>query len=83
MTPETNIADRSTAVPQGFRPTFRDLGGEEKDYPGDVIEAALANVIRNRVKATCARSDLFERRRVLMNDWARYLAHGRAKDSKD
>ena len=58
-------------MPQGFRPTFRDLGGEETDYPGDVIEAALANVVRNRVKPAYARSDLYERRRALMNDWAR------------
>ena len=76
MTPETNIADRSTAVQQGFRPTFRDWAGEETDFPGDVIEAALANVVRDRVKAAYARSDLFERRRVLMDDWARYVIHG-------
>ena len=39
-----------------------------------MIEAALAHVVRNRVEAAYARSDLFERRRVLMDDWARYLA---------
>ena len=41
-----------------------------------MIEAALAHVVRNRVEAAYARSDLFERRRVLMDDWARYLAQG-------
>ena len=35
---------------------------------------ALAHVARNRVVAAYARSDLFERRRVLMDDWVRYLA---------
>ena len=39
-----------------------------------MIEAALAHVVRNRVEAAYARSDLFERRRTLMDDWARYLA---------
>ena len=41
-----------------------------------MIEAALAHVVRNPVEAAYARSDLFERRRVLMNDWARYLSQG-------
>ena len=41
-----------------------------------MIEAALAHVVRNRVEAAYARSDLFDRRRVLMDDWARYLAQG-------
>ena len=41
-----------------------------------MIEAALAHVVRNRVEAAYARSDLFERRRVLMGDWGRYLALG-------
>ena len=41
-----------------------------------MIEAALAHVVRNRVEAAYARSDLFERRRVLMDDWACYLAQG-------
>ena len=48
----------------------------QSDHPREVIEAALAHVVRNRVEAAYARSDLFERRRRLMNDWARYLAQG-------
>ena len=46
------------------------------DHPREVIEAALAHVVRNRVEAAYARSDLFERRRILMDDWGRYLAQG-------
>ena len=64
------------AVPHGFRSSFRDWAAEQTDHPREVIEAALAHVVRNRVEAAYARSDLFERRRVLMNDWARYLAQG-------
>ena len=63
-------------VPHGFRSSFRDWAAEETDHPREVIEAALAHVVRNRVEAAYARSDLFERRRVLMDDWARYLARG-------
>ena len=64
------------AVPHGFRSSFRDWAGEETDHPREVIEAALAHVVRNKVEAAYARSDLFERRRVLMDDWARYLVQG-------
>ena len=38
------------------------------------MEAALAHVVPNKVEAAYARSDLFERRRLLMDDWAEYLA---------
>ena len=37
---------------------------EETDHPRDAIEAALAHVVQNQVKAAYARSDLFERRRA-------------------
>ena len=61
------------AVPHGFRSSFRDWAAEETDHPREVIEAALAHVVQNKVEAAYARSDLFERRRRLMNDWSAYL----------
>ena len=61
------------AVPHGFRSSFRDWAAEETDHPREVIEAALAHVVQNKVEAAYARSDLFERRRRLMDDWAAYL----------
>ena len=70
------------AVPRGFRSSFRDWAAEETDHPREVIEAALAHVVRNRVEAAYARSDLFERRRILMDDWARYLAQGTEEESE-
>ena len=70
------------AVPHGFRSTFRDRAAEKTDHPREVIEAALAHVVRNRVEAAYARSDLFELRRVLMDDWARYIAQGMEKESE-
>ena len=72
----------SRAVPHGFRSTFRDWAAEETNHPREVIEAALAHVVQNRVEAAYARSDLFERRRVLMDEWARYLARGTGEDSE-
>ena len=63
-----------TAVPHGFRSSFRDWAAEETDHPREVAEAALAHKVRNQIEAAYRRTDLFERRRRLMDDWARYLA---------
>ena len=67
------------AVPHGFRSSFRDWASERTDHPREVIEAALAHVVRNKVEAAYARSDLFDRRRRLMDDWAAYLDRQRTK----
>ena len=61
------------AVPHGFRSSFRDWASERTNHPREVVEAALAHVVGNKVEAAYARSDLFERRRRLMDDWAAYL----------
>ena len=61
------------AVPHGFRSSFRDWASERTDHPRKVIEAALAHVVRNQTEAAYARSDLFDRRRQLMDDWMQYL----------
>ena len=62
------------AVPHGFQSSFRDWAAEETDHPREVVEAALAHVVKNKVEAAYRRTDLFERRRQLMDDWASYLA---------
>ena len=64
---------RIAAVPHGFRSSFRDWTAEETDHPREVAEAALAHKVRNPIEAAYRRSDLFERRRRLMDDWADYL----------
>lgn len=64
------------AVPHGFRSSFRDWAAECTATPHAVMEAALAHTIPNRTEAAYARSDLFDRRRALMDAWADYL--GRA-----
>ena len=64
------------AVPHGFRSSFRDWAAERTNTPREVVEAALAHTVRNPTEAAYARSDLFERRRRLMDDWAAYLTGG-------
>ncbi len=60
-------------VPHGFRSSFRDWAAEQTDAPHAVMEAALAHVVGNSTEAAYFRSDLFERRRTLMIQWADYL----------
>ena len=62
------------AVAHGFRSSFRDWAAECTDAPREVCELALAHVNSDRVEAAYRRSDLFDRRRVLMDDWAAYVA---------
>ena len=60
-------------VTHGFRSSFRDWAAEQTSAPHSVMEAALAHTIRNKVEAAYARSDLFDKRRALMEAWAEYL----------
>jgi len=62
------------AVPHGFRSSFRDWAAECTDAPREVCELALAHVNTNRIEAAYRRTDLFERRRALMDEWAAFLA---------
>ena len=50
------------------------------DHPRKVINLPPAHTVHNRVEVALARSDLFERRRTLMDDWARYLTQGTGED---
>ena len=62
-------------VTHGFRSSFRDWAAEQTNAPHAVMEAALAHSIKNKVEAAYARSDLFEKRRALMEAWSEYLAN--------
>ena len=61
-------------MPHGFRSSFRDWAAECTETPRAVCELALPHVNNDRVEAAYRRSDLFERRRTLMQEWADYLA---------
>ena len=69
------------AVPHGFRSTFRDWASERTNYPRDVAEMALAHTIGDKVEAAYRRGDLFEKRRVMMAEWAQFLARVETKGS--
>lgn len=63
------------AVPHGFRSSFRNWCTECSDAPREVCELALAHVNSDRVEAAYMRTDLFERRRRLMEQWSEYLTN--------
>ena len=57
--------------------SIRDSGAGRRSVRtrrGEVWELALADVNANRIEAAYRRTDLFERRRALMEQWASFLA---------
>ena len=65
---------REDATVHGFRSSFRNWAGEQTNAEHAVMEAALAHTIPNKAEAAYARSDLFEKRRKFMVDWAEFVA---------
>ena len=65
---------KSGYVPHGFRSSFKDWTTERTSFPHELSEAALAHVTKDKTVAAYARSDLFERRRKLMDTWADFCA---------
>jgi integrase len=60
----------------GFRSTFSDWARDRTHYPRDVIEQALAHVIKDKSEAAYRRGDALEKRRLLMAEWASF-AYGK------
>jgi integrase len=65
------IRGKGTTV-HGFRSTFRDWAGDRTAYPREVIEHALAHRIKDKAEASYRRTAALEKRRRLMEEWARY-----------
>jgi len=61
------------AVPHGFRSTFRDWAAEKTSYPDEIRKAASGHTVGDTVQKAYQRTDLLEKRRELMNDWAVFL----------
>jgi len=61
-------------VPHGFRSTFKDWAAEITSFPNEVSEAALWHTVTDETEAAYRRGDLMQKRRSLMDEWARYCA---------
>jgi integrase len=64
--------EREDITAHGFRSTFRDWAAERTGLAREVVEAALAHKIASKVEAAYMRSDLFDKRRTLMEQWGAF-----------
>ena len=62
------------ATVHGWRSTFKDWTAERTSTPREISEAALAHQNKDRVEAAYLRTDHFEKRRALMDQWASFLS---------
>jgi integrase len=65
---------RGDLTAHGFRSTFSDWCSERTNFPAEVREMALAHTVSDKVEAAYRRGDLFQKRRQVMDAWARYCA---------
>jgi integrase len=63
---------RDAAKAHGFRSTFRDWAAERTSFPRELAELSLAHSVGNEVEQAYRRTDMFEKRRKLMDAWAAY-----------
>ena len=56
----------------GFRSTFRDWSADKTDYPREVCEHVLAHKLPDEVEAAYLRGAYLEKRKKLMEDWAKF-----------
>jgi integrase len=61
-------------TPHGFRSSFRDWCGDETSFPREIAEAALAHQVGSDVERAYRRGTALEKRRQLLDAWARYCA---------
>lgn len=64
---------RDDVTAHGFRSTFRDWVAEQTDHPREVAETALAHAVGDEVERAYRRTTFFDKRRLLMEDWATYV----------
>ena len=61
------------AVPHGFRSSFRDWAAEKTSVPREIAEHALAHVEGSAAEIAYRRTDYFDKRRDLMQQWADFV----------
>jgi integrase len=62
-----------TATVHGFRSSFRDYCGNETEFSREHVEQCLAHQVGNNVERAYRRSDALEKRRVIMDAWAKFI----------
>jgi integrase len=69
-----SMVDRRVASVHGFRSTFRDWAAERTSFPRELAEMALAHSVGSDVEQAYRRTDMFDKRRRLMEEWAKFCA---------
>lgn len=72
----------SPAVPHGFRATFRTWLAEQTNYPDEIRKAANGHKVSDVIVKTYERTDFFDKRRQLMNEWSKFLEQPSLSKSK-
>lgn len=73
LTKVLRTAGADDATVHGMRSSFRDWAAEQTAFAGEVVEAALAHTIGNKVEAAYRRTNYLEKRRGLMDAWAAFI----------
>lgn len=73
---------RPDVTPHGFRATFRSWADAETATPWNVAEKALGHRVGNATSGSYARDPLVEKRRVLMNQRAKFCAGASEEDNR-
>ncbi|WP_342616561.1 integrase arm-type DNA-binding domain-containing protein [Rhodoferax sp. GW822-FHT02A01] len=60
----------ANGVPHGFRSTFKDWALERTNFQHEISEKALAHTVGDAVERAYLRSDAFEKRHRMMQQWA-------------
>jgi integrase len=60
-------------TPHGFRSSFRVYAAERTEYPYEMAEMALAHTVGTAVERAYNRTDMLEKRRSMMADWAGFI----------
>jgi integrase len=72
--------ERGDLTAHGFRSSFRVWAAERTNFPAEAAEMALAHTVSDKTVAAYNRSDLFERRRRLMQQWATFCTTSPAQE---
>ena len=73
---------RADLTTHGFRSSFRDWAAEQTHFPSEVVEMALAHTVGSKVEVAYRRTDMFNKRRKLMDAWAEFLSLAPASEGK-
>jgi integrase len=62
------------ATVHGFRSTFKDWCSDMTSFPNEMSEVALSHTVSDKVEAAYRRGNMVERRRQMMEAWAKFCA---------